>query len=332
LEPDCIDADDDNDGDPDASDCADLDPTVYTGAPESCDSVDSNCDGSLADSFPDLDLDGLPDCVDPDADGDGIPAASGDCDDLEAATFPGAPESCDETDSNCNGSVVDGFPNNDNDALPDCVDPDDDNDGDPDETDCAEFDPSVGSGAPESCDLSDSDCDGSLIDEFTNSDTDAQPDCVDTDDDNDGDPDLSDCDDTNPSVYTGAPESCDEIDSDCDGSLVDGFPDANEDGVPECEPEDDDSAPDDDDDSAPDDDDATTGANDDDSPGPGPGDDDATVPFRDAAPGCAIDCGFAPAPSPGLLPGLLLLLALRRRPCRRPPSNPYSPPEPRSAP
>ncbi len=57
--------DSDGDGDPDDTDCDDTDATVYTGAPEDCDAVDSDCDGSVADEFPDYDGDDDPDCVDP---------------------------------------------------------------------------------------------------------------------------------------------------------------------------------------------------------------------------------------------------------------------------
>jgi len=238
-EPDCIDADDDNDGDPDVSDCDDGNASIYNGAPEACDLVDSDCDGDLVDGYPNQDGDAWPDCVDTDTDGDGDPDAS-DCDDVNPTIYNGAPELCDSIDSDCDGSLVDGFSNFDGDAWPDCIDPDDDNDGDPDSSDCNDANSSIYNGAPESCDWTDSDCDGSLVDGFANYDGDSQPDCIDSDDDNDGDPDSTDCDDNNASFYNGAPELCDSIDSDCDGSLVDGFGDNDGDGTPDCTDPDDD--------------------------------------------------------------------------------------------
>gem|GEM_PF-4591722 len=69
---DCVDEDDDQDGSPDDEDCAPLDATVYPGAAEACDDLDSDCDGSLVDEFEDVDEDGIPDCNDddlPDPDG-----------------------------------------------------------------------------------------------------------------------------------------------------------------------------------------------------------------------------------------------------------------------
>jgi hypothetical protein len=210
----------DADGDPAFSDCDDADPTVYTGAPELCDGLDNDCDAAVP-----------ADEVDADADGH---LACDECDDTEPTTYPGAPEFCDAVDSDCNASLVDGFSDLDGDDEPDCIDLDDDGDGDPDSTDCDDTNSFVYAGAPESCDPVDSDCDGSLVDEFDDFDADGQPDCVDDDDDGDGDPDSADCADLDPSVYSGAAESCDALDSDCDGSLVDEFADLDGDGDPDC--------------------------------------------------------------------------------------------------
>ena len=238
-EPDCVDVDDDGDGDPDTSDCAPLDASVHVAASESCDAIDSDCDGSLVDEFDDTDGDLDPDCTDPDDDGDGDPDAS-DCALLDAAIYTGAVETCDAIDSDCDGSLVDEFDDTDGDLEPDCTDLDDDADGDPDASDCAPLDASVFTGASEVCDAVDSDCDGSLVDEFDDTDLDLEPDCIDPDDDGDGDPDASDCAPLEVSIYTGAPESCDVVDSDCDGSVVDEFDDTDADLEPDCTDPDDD--------------------------------------------------------------------------------------------
>ena len=74
----------------------------------------------------------------------------------------GAVEICNGIDDNCNGQIDEGFPNFDGDSMADCVDPDDDNDGDPDVTDCDDFNASVYTGAPEICNGIDDDCDGQV--------------------------------------------------------------------------------------------------------------------------------------------------------------------------
>jgi hypothetical protein len=237
--PNCTDTDDDGDGDPDSSDCDPLDASIYAGATEACDEIDSNCNGSLVDQFTDSDGDGTPDCVDDDVDGDGYSSAV-DCDDDDATIHPLATELCDAIDSDCDGSLVDQFEDTDGDGDPDCTDTDDDNDGDLDVSDCADLDPTIYNGATELCDTVDSNCNGSLVDQFTDTDGDGTPDCTDLDNDGDGDPDATDCAELDPTIYNGATEACDEIDSDCDGSLVDEFTDTDGDGTPDCTDTDDD--------------------------------------------------------------------------------------------
>ena len=221
------------------TDCDDTDSSTFPGAAEQCDAVDSDCDNSLVDNFTNSDGDTDPDCIDTDDDNDGDPDTT-DCDDTNSAINNSAVEICDAIDQDCDGDIVEAFANNDGDAQPDCVDTDDDNDGATDGLDCMPFDSAIFPGAVELCDAIDSNCDNDLVDGFTDTDGDQEPNCMDTDDDNDGDPDATDCDDTNATVYTGAIELCDAIDQDCDGDVVEAFSDFDGDLDPDCSDPDDD--------------------------------------------------------------------------------------------
>ena len=106
----------------------------------------------------DQDGDGVGDACEDDLDGDGSPDAK-DCAPDNPGVYPGADESCDGTDNNCNALIDEGFVDSDWDGLKDCVDGDDDNDGDPDGSDCAPIDSQVFAGAVEACNGVDDDCD-----------------------------------------------------------------------------------------------------------------------------------------------------------------------------
>jgi len=213
-------------------DCDDADAASNPGATEVCDGADNDCDTAI----PADELDG---------DGDGEIGCAGDCDDTDPTIYSTAAELCDTIDSDCDGSLVDEFADFDGDSDPDCTDPDDDNDNDPDTTDCDDNNAAFYNGAVELCDLSDWDCDGSLVDEYSNFDGDTEPDCVDADDDNDTVGDSADTDPFDPFVCgdidADGCEDCisgvsdpanDGVDTDGDGLCDAGDPDADNDGDP----------------------------------------------------------------------------------------------------
>ncbi len=229
---DCVDPDDDNDGDPDATDCDNFNSSVNQNATEACNGIDDDCDGLTDESFPNFDGDDVADCVDPDDDNDGDLDVT-DCNDFNAAISHNATEACNGIDDDCDALTDEGFSNFDGDGMADCVDPDDDNDGDPDVTDCNDFNAAVKHGATEVCNGVDDDCDGVTDEGFANFDGDDLANCVDPDDDNDGDTDVTDCNDFNAAVKHGATEVCNNIDDDCDGLTDKGF-DPDGDGIGSC--------------------------------------------------------------------------------------------------
>ncbi len=86
------------------TDCNDSDPSIHSAATEVCNGKDDDCDG-ITDfgTTSDIDGDGLVDCIDPDIDGDGI-ANAGDCSPTNASVFPGAAETCNGIDDDCDGT------------------------------------------------------------------------------------------------------------------------------------------------------------------------------------------------------------------------------------
>jgi len=132
----------------------------------------------------------------PDADGDGFLDADcgfDDCDDADAAVFPGAEEICNGIDDDCDEDT-DELVDLDGDGFALC-------DGD-----CDEADPAIHPDAEEICDGIDNDCD-ETTDELLDGDGDTFTIC-------DGD-----CDDAEATVYPGAAEVCDGLDNDCDDLL-----------------------------------------------------------------------------------------------------------------
>ena len=94
-----------------AVDCDDSDAAVNPGAEENCtDGVDNDCDGLIDTQDPSA-VGCPPACTD--ADGDSYNVEGGacgavDCDDNDAAINPGATESCDGVDNNCDGTIDEG--------------------------------------------------------------------------------------------------------------------------------------------------------------------------------------------------------------------------------
>ena len=107
----------DNDGDGSGAtiDCDDVDPSIHPGAEEHCDGVDEDCDGEVDEDsvdmliwYEDIDGDGwggelsAEACEAP----AGFVSQAGDCDELDPAFNPGAPEvCCDGLDQDCDGEV-----------------------------------------------------------------------------------------------------------------------------------------------------------------------------------------------------------------------------------
>jgi len=151
-----------------------------------------------------------------DADRDSHTSES-DCNDANAAIYPGAEEICAGLDNDCDGKVDDGA----TDAVLWYPDEDGDGFGRTDEAvsacdaprghtaahgDCDDADPAYHPGASETdcTDASDYNCDGSTG--YADADADGHPACA-------------DCDDDDANVNPATDEVCDGLDNDCDGDI-----------------------------------------------------------------------------------------------------------------
>ena len=120
-DPACPDNDRDNDGIDDATDlCPDVADRFQTDADG--DGVGDFCDNCLETPNPDqadVDTNGRGDACDGsvDTDMDGFTTGAGDCNDADPLVFPGAPETCNGVDDDCNNYPDDGCPSDTRSAL-----------------------------------------------------------------------------------------------------------------------------------------------------------------------------------------------------------------------
>jgi len=243
----------------DATDCNDGDGSVNPSATEVCDDsdTDEDCD-SASDDADASTADASKSTFYADGDSDtygnaastalacstpsGYVSDASDCNDGNASVFPGASESCNEADDDCDGNTDEGV------ETTFYADADSDSYGDSssttsacsapsgyvsNSTDCDDTDATVYLGANELCDDQDNDCDSdvdeSAVDQTTWS--------RDRDDDEYGNSSVTytncdapsgyvatggDCDDTDDSVNPGATEVFNGVDDDCDGEVDDG--------------------------------------------------------------------------------------------------------------
>jgi len=153
-----------------------------------------------------------------DADGDGVDSCSGDCNDLAAQVYPGAPELCDGVDNDCDGVIPEDESDADGDGQMIC------------EGDCDDDNPAIYVGENEVCDGLDNDC-NPATDEMADADGDGFSICE------------GDCDDDNPDTYPGGDEVCDGSDNDCDDVIPEDELDADGDGFAPCDGDCDDGEP-----------------------------------------------------------------------------------------
>ena len=237
----------------DFEDCNDGAASAYPGADEYCDGIDNDCEGDIDEDdaldvltwYADSDGDGYGDAAVTDAECEqpsGYVGDDTDCDDSDAASYPGAVEvAYDGIDQDCDGADLcdvdgDGFDSEECPDGEDCDDSDDEIHPDAEEIfyddvdqDCdAESDYDADGDGYDSASYGGEDCDDADADTYPGAPDEPYDgeitDCDAADEyDQDGDgfeggDDGSDCDDANSDIHPGAEDIPDDgIDQDCDG-------------------------------------------------------------------------------------------------------------------
>lgn len=230
-------------------DCDDARAEIHPGAVEVCDDIDQDCDGAADDGlatqrqYPDGDVDGYGNSSLPQDSCrtlEGFVARGGDCNDTLATVYPGAQETCNRVDDDCDAQIDEGAV----DAALYYRDADTDSFGGTSTVlscaiptgyvalsgDCNDADATIYPGADEYCNALDDDCDAQIDEDAV----DAILWGTDSDGDGFGDEPLtsscegapdqvvvdethpSDCDDSDADYHPGATESCDGEDYNCD--------------------------------------------------------------------------------------------------------------------
>jgi hypothetical protein len=250
-----------------ATDCDDLDARVNPDGDEVCNGRDDDCDGTRDDADADVaDASRRSFYVDGDDDGYGGPSVvraceapadhtdvGGDCADADGARHPGARETCNDVDDDCDTRVDDDDPSLDvTTAARFWSDRDGDGVGGnwfsmvacdapvglvAADGDCDDDDAAISPDAPEICNGYDDDCDALVDDQDPNRDASGGGTFyADADDDGSGAPgvtvqaceapagysaDADDCNDGDGDVAPGASEVCNDVDDDCDDRIDD---------------------------------------------------------------------------------------------------------------